>query len=246
MVGVGYKFTGQKCPGQQQPQPTPAPASCDGYPGQINGRDVCLSKYPAPPAQDPRWQPLPHQSTQPKEGQQPPTNPPPDVPIINPPVPLPGGGIQPGTGTPVTDLPGSTQPGTGDGDQEQGNFCQQFPNVAVCKERVPIDETGTPSSTGSLFDSAIQQLDQAKESLLDLFPDAVSSDGKDTQWTFSFALPSSCQAIETPIGQTAVTSGFKLDVCKYQPLIHDLMAMVWISGTIWLLIGMFGNTLRAT
>lgn len=245
MQNTGYKFTGQQCPGQQQPQPTPTPQSCDGYSGQINGRDVCLSKYPAPPAQDPRWEPIPHQSTQPKEGQEPPSNPPPDVPIINPPVPLPGGGIKPGTGTPVTDPPGSTEPGTGDGDQEQGNFCQQFPNVAVCKEKVPIDETGTPSTTGTLFDSAIQQLDQSKDLFLDLFTDAASSDGKNTQWSFTFSLPSSCQAIETPIGQTALTTGFKLDVCKYQPVIHDLMAMVWIGGTIWLLIGMFGNTLRS-
>jgi len=97
-----------------------------------------------------------------------------------------------------------------------------------------------------VFESAIQQFDQAKDSFLGLFPEVTSADDKNTNWSFTFALPSSCQAIETPIGQTSVTAGFKLDVCKYQPVIHDLMAMVWIGGTIWLLIGMFGQTLRST
>jgi hypothetical protein len=216
--------------------PLSPPAACPGTFGEVNGKPVCLGSSAGTNPNKAQ-----SKSGNPKAGSKSS-----DSSASREPSAAQGGGADARGG------PGVTGGGTGSDsnddsdDDPQKSQCELTPNAALCKDKVPIDETGTPSSTGSLFDSAIQQLDQAKESLLDLFPDAVSSDGKDTQWTFSFALPSSCQAIETPIGQTAVTSGFKLDVCKYQPLIHDLMAMVWISGTIWLLIGMFGNTLRAT
>lgn len=65
--------------------------------------------------------------------------------------PLPGqggGGSSGGSGSGGSGAGGS---GTSDkGDTEQADFCRDNPSAAICKERLPIDETGTPSGVDAL------------------------------------------------------------------------------------------------
>jgi hypothetical protein len=51
----------------------------------------------------------------------------------------------------------------------------------------------------------------------------------DTSWSWSFSLPSSCSVLSVGMfGATMV----ELDLCQYQPIIHDIMSVVWIMMTV--------------
>jgi len=105
-----------------------------------------------------------------------------------------------------------------------------LPGTPPCK----IDETGTPG-----FDDPFES--DPKESwfrpLLDLFQDP---DTADTSWSWSFALPTGCTPIT--VGPFAGQS-VEVNLCTYQPMIHDLMSLVWVGATIWICVGMVGRTL---
>lgn len=95
-----------------------------------------------------------------------------------------------------------------------------LPNTPPCK----IDETGTPAAdpldkTGQ--DDAKAKFDQELGGL----------GAKDAPaWTWTFQLPSSCSPIATPAFAPWLTA---VDVCPYQPVIHDLMSLAWIAATVF-------------
>lgn len=104
-----------------------------------------------------------------------------------------------------------------------------LPNTPACK----IDETGTPTS-GNISKA---EVDASKQSGLD----KITSLGQvqAPQWTWSFSLPSNCSAIQVgPFLSQTVT----VDLCAYQPMIHDLVSLIWAAFTAWALVGMVGRT----
>lgn len=92
-----------------------------------------------------------------------------------------------------------------------------------------IDESGTPSGNG-VFDAANRGADETRDGWLAEIAKAkeLNSDG----WTWTFQLPSGCTPLELP--------GYEmtLDVCRFQPVIHDIMSMVWlictVMGCVWM------------
>lgn len=45
-------------------------------------------------------------------------------------------------------------------------------------------------------------------------------------WSWSFQLPTGC----TPFVMAGYTN-MTIDVCKFKPMIHDLMSMIWLIST---------------
>ena len=86
-----------------------------------------------------------------------------------------------------------------------------------------INEAGTPDGK-SAFDSANTGLDQNKDGWL-----AEISKVKDLTapgWTWTFQLPSGCTPLDVP------AFNLSLDVCRFQPIIHDIMSMLWAIATV--------------
>lgn len=120
--------------------------------------------------------------------------------------------------------------GDGDGTGEQGEPCGG-PGQPVC--RVKVDETGTPNGQGA-FNGLNQQADGVTESIRNSVEGLKN--GSIPSWSWTFQLPTGC----TPLVLEAFA--MSLDICKYQPMIHDLMSMVWIAATISFLVSLFIRT----
>ncbi|MDN4590218.1 hypothetical protein DBA29_17130 [Xenophilus aerolatus] len=102
---------------------------------------------------------------------------------------------------------------------------------------VKVDETGTPSSvsTADGYGQSVDTFKDAQKSNID----GAGAKAKETigEWGLPFELPTSCQALPTG------AFNFTLDICQWQGMIHDLMAMVWLCVTAWACIGMVGRTM---
>jgi len=135
----------------------------------------------------------------------------------------PPGATIPPPGT-VTD--GTTTTGSAPKDEQ---ITCGLPNTPPCK----IDETGTPT-TGDISKA---EVDAAKGSALGKITEIGAIQAP--AWTWSFSLPSSCQPMTVgPFLTQTVT----VDLCQYQPMIHDLVALIWASFTVWACVGMVGRT----
>ena len=104
------------------------------------------------------------------------------------------------------------------------------------KPKCLIDETGTKTEKGTSFESAKSELEISEAARKTAIAEAANI--ASPTWNFRFQLPTGCTPFQT--GIKAVI----LDVCKWQPIIHDLMSMVWASATLFCLVGMFGRTIR--
>lgn len=108
-----------------------------------------------------------------------------------------------------------------------------LPGTPPCK----IDETGTPNTATPL---PTQDLDQAKDSLIGKFGDLGIPA---PEWTWSFSFPSGCSVIALPAFAPWLT---QIDVCQFQPVVHDLMSLAWIAATIFGCVAMVGAALRGS
>lgn len=117
--------------------------------------------------------------------------------------------------------------GSDTGGDEQGEPCGG-PGQPVC--RVKVDETGTPTGQGA-FSGLNQQADGVVQSMQGVVEGIKNS--QIPSWSWTFQLPTGC----TPFVMEAFQ--ISIDICKYQPLIHDLMSLVWIASTISFLIWLF-------
>jgi hypothetical protein len=97
-----------------------------------------------------------------------------------------------------------------------------------------IDESGTPDGKNA-FDGAATALDAARNTQKSAIQAADSMSGPAWSWTFS--LPTGC----TPL---PLFRGVVLNMCPYQPMIHDLMSMVWFAATLFCITGMVGRAIR--
>lgn len=104
------------------------------------------------------------------------------------------------------------------------------------RPKCQIDETGTPTSIGTALDAPKAAVDKSTTDATTQIQTQVNTP-RDTSWKFSFALPSGCVPLTLWDGVTA-------DYCRFQPVIHDLMSMLWYGSTFFVIIGMFGRAAR--
>jgi hypothetical protein len=208
---------------------TPAPP-CPGFVGEINGKTGCFgtAQKPITTEQAPR-------SNAPVTG------------VGNPPAgtkptsgegsgstgagrtPAAGDGGNAGGPAAAANGPKGTTPKPAEGEEQQN--CGA-PGQPTCK----IDETGTKSDSGTTFGDAKTGLGQAAESRKNAIDGAQNI--ATPSWSFTFQLPTGCSPLHTAI------SGFVLNPCAYQSVIHDLMSMIWAAVTAFSIIGMVGRTIR--
>lgn len=104
------------------------------------------------------------------------------------------------------------------------------------KPKCSIDEAGTPTSPGTALDAPKAALDKTVTDATAQI-NSVPGTARDTSWKFSFALPSGC----TPY---TMFLNIVIDYCQFQPIIHDVMSMVWYAATFFAIVGMFGRAAR--
>lgn len=107
-----------------------------------------------------------------------------------------------------------------------------LPTTPPCK----IDETGTPSGVGTIFDAPKTEVDTVKTQAETAIAGAQNIPSP--AWSFTFSLPTGCAPYVTGI------KGFLMNICSAQPIIHDLLSMIWAAATAFALIGMVGRTIR--
>lgn len=128
-----------------------------------------------------------------------------------------GGGVGGGTGDTPGDPAGDPAPPCGG------------PGEPVCNVR--IDETGTPTETNRTFDAASTALNVNKTAVQTAV-DSLSASQPLPGWTWAFMLPTGCSPLPLE------GYGFSLDVCQFQPTIHDLMSLLWAAAGIFGLLGL--------
>lgn len=227
-------MTGDAPPGSNVPEtdPTTENATCPGFVGEVNGKTVCVgtASSPLPPAQ-----PAPNKPTAPGN---------------------PSAGVKPLTGegsgsdgpgrTPIMGVGGNSggpsaaavgAGGTGDrdsdGEDPAGAVCGALP-LPPCA--VKVDETGTPAegTAEGRFGQANTDLAKVQTDALGAFGDI--EDISLPSWTWTFQFPTGCTPLVLP-----AFDDFEIDVCQFQPIIHDLMSVIWVIAGIWGLIALFRN-----
>lgn len=106
-----------------------------------------------------------------------------------------------------------------------------LPGTPPCK----MDESGTPSPVAPLA------LDPAGDPVSDLKDIIATPPVAAVGFSWSFNLPSSCSPI--PLGGFGAIYP-ELDVCRFQPMIHDLMSMIWVITGFLGAWGMLSRTLK--
>jgi hypothetical protein len=230
-------YTGASCTGVDEHASDVAPSPpCEGYLGELNGKPTCVAPMGLP---DPSIShPVPAVKGNPSAGGE-----------GTAPLGSSGGGTGGTAGGPGRSGDGDVREGTeapGDdgGSGGGGGSTPIEVEIETCglpgKPPCKIDETGTPTpgdlnAAGTDARAEIDQAEQEGKGLIEGM--AQRTDGK-PQWTWSFALPSGCSPY--PLEAFA----FSIDICQWQPMIHDLMSLVWIAATIWACVAMVGATLN--
>ncbi len=214
---------GEHCAATQADAPADPKApipTCPGNVGEVNGVTVCTGTAEAPVRNDtPGQAPAGAQEGNPAAG------------------PKPSSGEGAGTGgagrTPSTGDGGpgggpSGAAGTGKGPDGTTNKPGEGKEQAACgapgQPKCRIDESGTPDGKGT-FDGISKGADEAKKNWTDEID--KWKERKADGWTWTFQLPSGC----APLAMDGY--GFQIDVCRFQPVIHDIMSMVWAIATVW-------------
>lgn len=110
-----------------------------------------------------------------------------------------------------------------------------LPGKPACK----IDETDTPQKVEDTHkadvDAALAQVGELAKNPAKFWPELPQ-----INWTFT--LPTGCSAIQTPAFSPYFS---QIDVCKFQPVFHDVMSVFWIMGGIIGAIGLFWQSVFA-
>jgi len=144
-----------------------------------------------------------------------------------------GGGS--GSAAPSTDYAGGGGGGVGSVNGQALVSCG-LPDTAPCK----IDETGTGDGSGSQTGNEAG-VDGARDGHAGVIEGWGTNTDHAPEWTWTFALPATC----SPIPLTAFAPFIEsIDVCQFQPVIHDLMSLVWIAAAIFGCTAMVFRTLN--
>lgn len=247
-MDVPMTNSGDACTGAAKDAPavpTTADVQCPGYVGEVNGKVGCYGTAERPVATSSNGTPPPGAPAagNPAAGPKPPTG---EGSGTGSAGRTPSSGNGGNSGGPAAAAAGGT--GTrGGGAQTVGGTGRVgtttgeeqapcgAPGQPICN--VKVDETGTPASSN--FTGATTAMDAAEQSAKDGFAGAHNIAAP--TWSFSFQLPTGCSPY-----QVASFKGlsFKMDPCQYQPIIHDLMSMLWAAVTAFCMIGMVGRTIR--
>lgn len=124
------------------------------------------------------------------------------------------------TTTPVPP-PGTTTPNT----PPQGEDLEcGLPGTPPCK----IDESGTPPPGDANFDAATAEIEVFKSGLYEALQ--AKLDEIVHEWTWTFQLPTGCASLQF---DTKVGPVVEIDMCQWQPMIHDIMSMLWAAAGVW-------------
>lgn len=230
MVVTGSSQT----PGDAASNPSTPDATCPGFVGEVNGKTVCVGTASSPLPAD---SPAPNKPTgagNPSAGAKPANG---EGSGSNGAGRTPTAGSGGNAGGPASAAVG--RGGTGDRgeDGEDGTAVCGAAPLPACA--VKVDETGVPGES-----SADGRFQQGREGLLQVESDAQAriNDAKEAllpAWTWTFALPTGC----APYPLEAF--GLTLDICQFQPMIHDIMSFLWLSATIFGLIALFRQNVGA-
>lgn len=244
-----YIKTGESCTGSIGPAgqaALPAPSCADGDAmGTINGQTVCVSKgtgttvNPYSPQQGPTTT-----TTNNGDGT---TTVKTDDPNGGGTVTTSGPGGSTTTNTPGVGGSGDGQSGnggatgtwgengTGDKQDDQGDgICDKNPGAALCKDKVPIDEDGTPQDASGMLQAQVQKLDEDATAIEGWFQNRTW-EVTSLPFIWNPPVPSggSCSDIDLIKGQ-------KLEICQSLGIARDIWAWVfgvlcsmaiWIRGT---------------
>lgn len=121
-----------------------------------------------------------------------------------------------------------TDPSNPNSPQQEDLECG-LPGTPPCK----IDETGTPAPPEDDGESVFRQA----------IPNCLKTDWKtcfpelpDINW--SFRLPSGCAPIPVPFERFGFSA---VNICPWQPMIHDLMSMLWAGAGLFGAIGILSG-----
>lgn len=128
-----------------------------------------------------------------------------------------------GSGSPTGNVP---EPGEGEEQAECG-----APGQPKCL----IDEEGTPSGEGAFGDGE-GSVQETEEGFLAQI--AAAKELQAPPWTWTFELPTGCAPFTMDAFQLT------LNVCEWQPMIHDLMSIMWIMASVFLCVRMVFNTVN--
>lgn len=133
-------------------------------------------------------------------------------------------------GTATNDGSGSD----GDGDSDQPGNCGA-PGQPVCA--VKVDEKGTPAASlgSSAFDGVNQAMAETGVEEIELFRFVRESEVL-LPYSWTFQLPTGC----SPYPMQGF--GLTIDICEFQPTIHDLMSLLWAAAGIFGLISIFRSS----
>lgn len=221
--------------GEQNSNPSEPDAACPGFVGEVNGKTVCVGTASNPLPSDSPAPNKPTQAGNPSAGAKPSTG--------------EGSGSTGAGRTPTAGSGGNAggpagaavgRGGTGDRgeDGEDANAVCGAAPLPACA--VKVDETGVPAegTADGKFAQAGTDLGKVQTDAIGAFGDHqnISLPG----WTWTFQFPTGC----TPLVLGAFDD-LEIDVCQWQPIIHDLMSMLWIIAGIWGLIDLFRRTTGA-
>lgn len=102
---------------------------------------------------------------------------------------------------------------------------------------VKVDETGVPaaSSAGGSFDKGNTDMDKVKTDALAAINDAKEDDDL-PPWSWTFQFPAGCAPY--PLEVFAMS----INICQFQPVIHDLMSFLWLSAGVFGLLALFRSS----
>jgi len=104
-----------------------------------------------------------------------------------------------------------------------------LPGRPPCK----IDEEGTPPPVPPTVFNPVEDPSQPLRDIITQPPAA------DLAFSWAFQLPAACQVIALPAFGAALP---QLDLCEYQPMIHDIMSVIWLLFGVFI---MWGQVTRA-
>jgi len=138
------------------------------------------------------------------------------------------GGGDTGTGT------GSTGTGTATGTGPNGPINLELTLPDPCgapgqpKCNVKLDESGTPgtSTANNAFGNALGEINGTQSDLQGAIAN-IQNGNQLPSWSWSFQLPAACSPL--PLAAYSMT----IDVCEFQPVIHDLMSLLWVAAGIF-------------
>lgn len=222
-LDISATFTGQTCTptaldNAALSKTAPIPP-CPGFTGEVNGVQGCYGTASNPTSNDvSEPKPKTPEAGNPAAGEKPSTG--------------EGSGSDGKGRTPST---GNGGPGggpaaaAGSGKAPDGTTPkpEEGKEQAACgapgQPKCSINEAGTPDGKNA-FDSSNAGLEEGKKGWI-----AEIEKVKDLTapgWTWTFQLPSGCTALSVP------AFNLTLDVCQFQPIIHDIMSMLWAIATV--------------